>query len=190
MVNRHLPNIIWAPSQPNNDKNFPPQTFDRIHKIRPTQVEAKTQIASVDLANQTLSTKTHLGLVKDMGPGLYGWEDTGEFTAWMELNPEETSTHTQVYTISATGDTSLGYPGVTLLADDLSIKSIYALDIDGTQPMMLEDLLLKEDILLSLHFRNTSTGTHVSHDFASYPSVPNDWYKPTKPNVVCLCIRD
>ena len=134
-------------------------------------------IVSVDLANQTLGTKTHLGPVKDMGPGLYGWEDTGEFTAWMELNPEEIPNHTQVYAITATEDTSRGHTGFVLIADDLPLESIYSFEIDGTQPIGLEDLVLEEYIVPSLHFKNTSTGIQVGHDFASYPSVPNDWYK-------------
>ena len=64
---------------------------------------------SVDLANQIVGTKTHLGPVKDMGPGLYGWEDTGEFTAWMELNLEEIPNPTQVYAITVTEDTVTVY---------------------------------------------------------------------------------
>ena len=136
----------------------------------------------MDLANQVLGSNTHLGPMKNLGPGLYSWEDTSEFIAWMELNPEEISNHTHIYAITATEDTSRGYTGFVLIADDLLLELIYFFEIDGTQLIGLEDLLLEEDILPSLHFKDTSTRIQVGHDFASYPSLPNNWFKrPTNP---------
>ena len=63
------------------------------------------------------------------------------------------------------------------IAEDLPLESIYSFEIEGPQPIGLEDLVLEEDIFPSLHFKNTSTGIEVGHDFTSYPSVPNDGYK-------------
>ena len=74
----------------------------------------------------------------------------------------------QVYTITVTEDMSLDYLEFALIANDLPFESVNSIEIDGTQYISLKDILLEEDNLSSLHFKNASTAIWGGHDLPLY----------------------
>ena len=148
----------------------------------------------VDLVQPTLAPgrdPIDLGPIKNLGPGLYDWEDDGEFTAWLRENPEDLDTPrvqavnviTTMRAIESSGDQ---YHGMATLVDEVEYEVVYNLEIDGTQGLGLEGLMEEDEILPPpLHFRKTSTNLEVGSDLPIYPSVPSDWYHgPTNPVTV------
>lgn len=133
-------------------------------------------------------TSIDLGPIKNLGPGLYDWEDDGEFTTWLREHSNDNENSriqtTNVITTTSWTDEHLDpYSNFLTLLDEVEYEAVYNLEMDGTQPYGLEELLNEEDILPPpLHFRKTSTHVEVGSDLPIHPQVPQDWYHgPTDP---------
>ena len=162
--------------------------------VEDSNLDNNPNVENVGFLHPTLSTGKNpidLGPIKNLGLGLYDWEDNEEFLAWLQEHPEDHETPRvqpmNVITTMHIGQDHIdAYPGFMTLLDEVEDKAVYNLEVDGTQPHGLESLMSEEDILPPpLHFRKTSSNLEVGSDLPTYPPVPSDWYHgPTNPVTV------
>ncbi|KAG0572835.1 hypothetical protein KC19_VG128500 [Ceratodon purpureus] len=133
----------------------------------------------INMANQT--PEALVGQITGC-PGLYEWEDDGEFTTWLADHPiSESETLMDAFFMEEIDYEPCDEINLAALVDDIRCEDVYGVTLDVTQ-LSDKDIFLDEEALLApLHFRSTSFGIYVGEDLPIYPPVPNDCYKsPTE----------
>jgi hypothetical protein len=170
------------PFEPTTEQGFPQKNEPKVENVgvlHPILAVGKNPI--------------NLGPIKNLGPGLYDWEDDGKFIAWLQEHPEDhetprVQTVNVITTLSMKENYQKSCPGLVTILDEIQYEAVYNLEIDGTQPHHLEGLMDEAEFLPPpLHVRKTSTNLEVGNDLPIYPTVPSDWYHgPTNPVIVPL----
>jgi hypothetical protein len=155
-------------------------------KIQPTR-EAKVE--NVRVLHPTLTTgkaPIDLGPIRNLGPGLYDWEDDGEFTAWLQEHPEDPE-NPMAQAVNFTTTTSVveespnPYFSSETFLDAVEHEVMYNLELDGTLPHGLEGLLDEEEILPPpFHVWKASTKLEEGIDLSHYLNVPHRRYHKPK----------
>ena len=190
------PHIVYGPSenitkvriQP-NEASFSLELTDSSNDELPEpsrerKVQKKTRFAVPESTIIAQTTSVSPRALKCIGPGLYDWEDNGEFTQWLAEHPHSESDDSHlVYFLDGIAicqEEDLG-SNFTTVVDEISYEDVCGVQMDGTQLENIEMFLPEDELIPPLHFKKTSTGITVGTDVPIYPSIPQDWYRgPTE----------
>ena len=142
----------------------------------------KKSIKGVKFASPEVQMKETPAPLTCLGPGLYEWEDDGEFTTWLADHPtSEPEALMDAFFMGEISYEAREDINLAVLVDDIRCEDVYGVTLDGTQLSDLEPFLDEEALVAPLHFKSTSSGIYVGEDLPIYPPIPNDWYKgPTE----------
>ena len=143
---------------------------------------SRKTIKGVKFASLVVQKKEIPAPLTCLGPGLYEWEDDGEFTTWLANHPtSESETLIDAFFMGEIDYEPCDEINLAALVDDIQCEHVYGVTLDGTQLSDLDIFLDEEALIAPLHFKSTSSGIYVGEDLPIYPSVSNDWYKgPTE----------
>ena len=94
-----------------------------------------------------------------LGPGLYEWEDDGEFATWLVEQPDiDLGQRIDAYYTEELGYEAGKCVDLAALVDDISHEDVYGVTLDGTQPPEVNTFIAEETLVGPLRFKTTSTG--------------------------------
>lgn len=102
-----------------------------------------------------------------LGPNLYNWSDNGEFTTWLQDNPDSCP------------ELEMGLFFIGVEMDD-GLTPLVEIDARRIEVCDEEEVAtMEEDTTLGglLKFKTGSSGITAGEDVVSYPQVPADWYR-------------
>lgn len=114
-----------------------------------------------------------------MGQRLYNWEDDREFIHWLANHPTS-STDEVMHVNFIDGFITWKKNKVDIksdiLIDDIKLEDV-EMNFDNIKIHKLNDLIKKDNLILSLKFKQNFNGPTIKNNVAIYPQISNNWYR-------------